>query len=204
MFPVIFSRNKKKAAGPTTLVYDTFTDTDATALASHTIAPTNTPATSWTTTSNKFAINSNRAVGTATAACFAKIDAGVSDCIIYARLAVSENSDHSMGIAARYADDSNSWLFLINPSQNQLQLYELTSTSYTLRASKSMTIDPGTNYDMVVTLSGNSLTVAIGSDSATYSSVVRNTATKCGIYAQRSDNISAADIFDEFRVTELT
>jgi len=99
-----------RSLGGSTLIYDTFTDTNGVLLASHTIAPTNVPGATWSRWpgKNQIAINTDRAQRTA-ANPMNSIDVGVAsyqfDVDLFAvNATVSVNQ-----IWLRFTDLNNGW-----------------------------------------------------------------------------------------------
>lgn len=164
--PVIFRSYSKKAsapAGPVTLIYDTFTDTDGTELTSHTIAPTNTPATSWTKTVVLAdlgipKINSNKVSG---AHGGAVVDVGEADVKITFDWTIG--SDYWSFWTFRY-EDINNWLRIHEEKGSGfIKLYKCVSGTITQVAYVTFTRGAGT-YQVTITLSGNSITYQVGTE----------------------------------------
>lgn len=173
---------------PVTLIEDTFTDTTGVSLDAHTILPTNTPPTSWTEQNGNWEIGSNKARVNANADnSVATCNPGVADCQISALVADtnvgSDTFARSTGIVARYSDTSNYWAITINDVGNKFYIYELNAGSSTARASAAVDIGTGTQYAMVATLSGQTITATLdGANQIQYTSAALNeTATVHGM-----------------------
>jgi hypothetical protein len=183
--------------GPTVLILDQFTDTDATALQSHTIAPTNTPGASWgVENALKWTIQSNRANG-ANGAGSAFADAGQADvtvtCDVY-----PDTSSYD-GIIARYSNSTNFWLLTVRSDLSEFSIYEFsTGNGVVQRATTTVSITAGTKYTLALVVSGTSLSGTInGGHQITYTSSVNQTNTKHGLRGG-----TGAPTFDNFQVTQ--
>jgi hypothetical protein len=198
--------------GATVVIQDSFTDTDGTAIASHVIAPTNTPGHSWVAAAGTWQIQSNKARKTATdtthqvatvdsgdADCtvtthqVATVDSGDADCTVSADCTVQSSSFG--GLALRAVDSTNNWVVQLDQAGGMARLYEDLSVA---RASTSLTLNAGTAYTVQAVLSGSTITVTInGGNSMSYGSATNHqSVTTHGLY---SFNISLD--FDNFKVT---
>jgi hypothetical protein len=186
------------AAGPTTLISDTFTDTNGTALASHTIAPTNTPATSWTVGEGTGTTEGNRA-RIAGAVCSANCDAGIADGTIQATVRRSGTSDNA--VMFRYQDATNYWIADLQAA-GAFKIFERNAGSFTERATAVATFSADTDYVVTVILNGTSIIARVdGANELTHTSTFLQSATKHGIWGARSSgNVE----FDNFSVTNAT
>lgn len=179
--------------GVTTYVEDTFTDTNGTALTSHT-PDTDTVGTGWEAVTNLFDIQSNKATTNSGSDNVAVIDSGQADCTIRVT-ANYDTSNKYPAIMFRVTDADNMW-YAQNTNQLTFEMVERTGGSNTSRASVSKSFSGGVDYDYDVILSGNSITAHIdGGSEITYSSAVRNTVTKHGIRAFQTETV-----FDNFSV----
>ena len=160
------------AAGPVTLIHDEFTGADGTALTSHAIAPTNTPATSWTAVSGTWQIQSNTAQLVSTdpnATKSATVDAGVADAVVSVDMTIPAAGSFAAGIIARSQGAAYWECFYWNLARSQLVLRE---SGGTVRASANVTLT-GTET-MEVTLDGASITIAMGGETINYLSASAN------------------------------
>jgi len=196
----IGSRTGGAAAGPTTLISDTFTDTDTTALASHTIAPTNTPATSWTVDVGAITISSNKAIATEDSR--ASADAGIANGSVSASMQMTNNgSNAAMGVAGRVTDASNLWVARLFDSN--FELYEVNAGVFTLRDIEVFAVVINTDYLVKIVFNGTSITATVdGGTSLTYTSSFSQAATKHGIYMYAAAGNTARA--DNFTVTNAT
>ncbi len=198
-YPVAAVRGKKTGGGPgiVTLILDQFTDTNGTALASHTIAPTNTPATSWTVDVGTFDVTSNE--GRCTAAvgfnAMAVVDAGVTDCTVTSKI----KAGSSGGVLVRYQDATHYWRIgfstFSNPDSFFITEYNAGNTT---RASTTGVgnLSGSTFYTLSIVLLGTSITATLdGGNSITYSSSLFQAATKHGVHGD------SAFTFDDFTIT---
>lgn len=192
--------------GPvTTLVSDTFTDTDGTSLATHTIAPINVPGTAWTLNNFGFAINSNMANPTGgynlAPNAIATVDAGQADVTVTVQVVFNHNNVTDSGIVCRYVDNNNFWIATLNISNGTFSIYERLAGSFVLRVQASLTVTIGTTYTIQMIASGSSLSATVnGGSGLAWSSTDFQTATRHGI--RTADNSSStANTFDNFTIT---
>jgi hypothetical protein len=192
--PVVLS-GAAAEAGPTTLISDTFTDTDATALASHTIAPTNTPATSWSALGGSFTIQSNLASNTTPSGGVtdAVVDAGDADVTITAIVRRSGAAD--CGIIAR-ATDVNNYLLLDLLLAGTVKLYRKEAGSYNELASVAQTFSVDTDYTLKFVVSGTALTGYVDDvEKVTATSSFNQTEDKHGIWVAGGGNTAGINDF---------
>lgn len=188
-----------RSAGPTTLILDQFTDTNGTAIASHTIAPTNVPATSWTAQVGTWQIQTNRAqnIGGAANGHFTS-DAGVANCTISGDVTCPDQStgvNQDTGLVARWSDASNYWRVGINEQDDLFRIVERATASNTSRASTSVTFGIGSTGAISAVFSAQSITATVnGANQITYGSAALNeSATVHGVFG--SVALSACDNF---------
>lgn len=164
------------------LVLDNFTDTNATALSAHSIAPTNTPATSWTNDEGTLEIQSNKARPSAdTGVRSSSVNAAVADCTI--TVVVRRGNLGDGGIKFRQQDSANYWIADFLSSTNTFKLYEKNAGTYTERASTAITFTVNTDYTMQVVLSGNSIIATLnGGDTISFTSSSFASQTKHGLW----------------------
>lgn len=169
------------AAASPTLILDQFTDTNGTALSSHTIAPTNTPATSWTLVAGTWQIQSNKAkVTTASGGQdIAVVDAGMANVTVTVTIVVDAES----GIIANYQDSTHYFLARFTPAATNADLL-INDGGISVLATSSIPIVGGNTYVAKVVTSGDNLKVYVDDVLAIdYTSVGRlfKTATKFGV-----------------------
>lgn len=206
MFPLPIRKTQNiavihAASGPTTLVYDTFTDADSTALESHTISPTNTPSTAWTT--DAFTITGNKAVNESTAVRrTARCNSGKANCTVSAKVAIAGDEGSALtarcsGLIVRYSDADNYWWVCIHNRNNTFYIIERNATTETVQASASVTIADGVEYLISAVLNGTTITATLdGANQISYASAALNsTATVHGLIAYLINNT-----FDDFKV----
>lgn len=195
-----------RRAAVTALILDQFTDADNTLLSSHTIAPTNTPATAWTNALGTWRVVSNTARKTASAGdnqnvCYC--DAGVADVTIEATFAPTQTYDG--GILFNYTDINNYWMYVCSYNGGSVLriIYERAGGSFNTRAQKSGQTQPfNATYTLKVVTSGDAVTAYLdGVIDLTYSVSNRpqKTSTKHGL---RSFGGTASDQtpFDNFTI----
>jgi hypothetical protein len=176
------------AGGPTTLIYDTFTDSDGVHLHDHIIAPTNIPSTSWTDALGTMIISSNKATGVASRAL---VNPGVSDF----RLDCDYLVIHISALFFRWLNVNNRWYLRMDVGATW-KLYEVTGGVETLRASCAIPSNSGT-----ITIQCSASTINIYYNNTlqlSYTSTAQQTNTILGLYSNIIGNT-----FDNFKVTTL-
>lgn len=194
----VIRRQSGGVAAPVTLILDQFTDTDATALESHTIAPTNTPAASWASDSGAMDINGNKARSTTLASGLVqyRANAGVSDCVVSAD--VTPVAADVTGLILRRNSAVNNWVLVVDVDNDLFRLYER-ATTYTLRASIAATITAGSTYAFSATLNGQSIVCTLdGANQISFSSATYQTETNHGLEGDHTGTK-----WDNFKVTTL-
>jgi len=189
-----------------TLLSDTFTDTNGTALASHTmdVGP------GWTALSGTWQINaSNQATETAQAGVeyHCTSDAGQAD--VTAQVDVTTptqgSGNCSCGLYCRGSDQNNGWDVIIERDAGSyfLGIYERVSGTSTLRASTTLSFTVGTTHTIRAVLSGNSITATVdGANTTSYSPASSNQAvTKFGLENYCDGSNYGPALFDNFLVT---
>ena len=176
------------SGGITTLIYDTFTDTDTTVINSHTIAPTNTPSASWSATIALYetppniTIVSNQATiipGAGATGGGSVANAGTANVVITAVVTTFSGAGYGFnGLIGRYNNASSYWAFDCVPGTNTIRILENGSTT---RASASKVIAVNTAYNFTVTMNGNDLTLDVDGTSCNYTSASNNDKTSHGI-----------------------
>lgn len=131
------------------LVYDTFTETSDTALASH--APEkDSEGGGWAVTAGTWTVreaSDDVATGQTTAAGY--IDAGTDNVDITCSFTLAASGD--AGIIYRYQDIDNLMLAFLDNTNNQIHLYKKVSAGWTSLGSTAMTLS-GTTYVLRVTV----------------------------------------------------
>lgn len=190
--------------GASVLILDAFTDTDSTSLDAHTIAPTNTPATSWAliklvTTAGAAAarVTSNQAEVTVNST-GAVVDAGVADCTITADWTPQAAQNNRGRLVFRYSADGSEWFAYMNEPGSKYELYEYDTDTLTQRGTVDFTFVDGTTYAIKVVLSGAGMELFVDAVSKiTFSSALFETETQHGI----GFNTGHSGLFDNFKVT---
>jgi predicted outer membrane repeat protein len=187
------------AAGPTTLILDNFTDANSTALTSHTIAPTNTPATSWSALELTYEIQSNRAQNSGGAIASTYCDSAAADGTITSIVRRSGAVD--CALAFRITDANNYWLADLQAA-GAFKLFNKAAGSYNEIATTAVTFTDATDYTIKVILNGTSIKAYVNdANELTTTSAVRQTETKHGLWKAGA---GGAGIFDDFTVTNAT
>lgn len=201
-FSPTFQPSSQAAAGGI-VVYDTFTDTDATVLSSHT--PEKCPAGStWgggtTTTDDKIYSNELRGLRGSLTGGHCGIETGVADCIITAtvkphsvsggigyfwRLPGIKVRCNTAAYSVSYSDTQSYYLICVNSNLDKFHILEKASgNTWTERASASVTMDASTAYVIKATLSGSTITATLdGANEISYASATSNqTSTIHGVH----------------------
>jgi hypothetical protein len=181
-------------------VLDQFTDANGTALAAHAIGPTNDPATAWAVDEGSFAIQGNKArASTSTAVNSASCNPGVADCTLTCTVRFASGTI-DLGVKFRGIDLDNYWLADLRKTDGTFKIFEKTGGTYTERASVAKVPAANTDYVIQVVLSGNSMVATVdGGSSINFTSAVRNTAVRHGIWASLGSAADNAD-FNDFTV----
>lgn len=181
------------AGGPTTLLSDTFTDANGTALAAHVmdVGP------GWTAVNGTATIQNNKAQA-ATGNAHYTSDSGKSDVTVAGVLNLPAGAGANDGLVARGSDGNNYWRLTINAGASMFKLTEVVAGALADRASTSVTVTTGTDYTLSLQCSGQTMTGTLnGGNSISYGSAASNqTVTKHGI---RSPD--AGTTTDNFLVT---
>lgn len=174
-------------AGPQTYIFDTFTESANTVLPSHS-PDIDVGGGGWSSLAGSFQVIASTDVlypPSAGAKPFAAvIDATKADCTITMDCH-NISATRSLEVTIRAVDIDNQWRILVSPASNTVAIYERTSGTNTLRASAAITW--ADDYTMKVVLSGTTITVTHnGATTVSYSSAVRQTATKHGVGANNT------------------
>ena len=159
----------------TSLIQDTFNDTEGTALAAHVIAPVNTPSTSWTVHAGTWIISGNQVKKTAAANTYqsASVNAGIANADVSAVV-----YEQNTGIVARLTDDNNYWMLLVTDTSG-IYIFEKTGGTFTPRAVTAATVSFPVTARFVV--NGTTLTGYVNDKIVTFTSSVRQSATRHGL-----------------------
>src|SRR6266446_9917275 len=176
----------------TTLIFDTFTDTNGTNLTAHT-ADTN-QGTGWLADTGTITVQSNQA-NCGSGFPYYAIDAGQANVTITAL--VTPTGTAAAGVSGRVSNATNSWDIDIDAvSGGHLFIYEQVSGTFTVRASTTAAISSGTQYTVQAVFSGNNVTATVnGGNQIAYGAANSNqTVTKHGI------NLAGSWNADNFKV----
>lgn len=189
-----------------TLLSDTFTDTNGTALASHTM----TVGSGWTADSGSYQVQSNQAAAQTTGGVhnIASADAGQADATATLNVVVPGSNFFSAGLSCRVTNGTNLWEVRLQSdsagANTRVNITEHNAGTQTERVSTTIAFS-GT-VALQVVLSGSTITAYInGVLQATYASASFNqTATRFGIYNYRDSNGANSYVqvpMDDFLVT---
>ncbi len=153
----------------------------------------------WTTLSGSYGCGHDGTSGRDVAFCHSQgsitLDCGATD---HAGSAVMVNRNDQAGIIVRAADDSNYYLFNVQPDGTS-QLYKKVSGSFTQLASGSGTVVAGDTIFLQVV--GSALTAQVnGGTVATATDSDLTTGTFCGLRSGGSDAV----FYDDFAITDLS
>lgn len=148
---LLLGTKSSTGSSPSYLLLDYFTDSNSTAIGSHTmdIGP------GWS--SSSFEIQSNKLVATtADAVCLA--DAGASNGTMEAVISLPAGG-YDVGILFNGADVNNFWLCQLFSSYEGIRLYSKIGGSYVERQLTSITIDNSTTYTLGVVVNGDDIDI---------------------------------------------
>lgn len=189
------------AGGVKTLILDNFTDSDATAIAAHTIAPTNTPATSWVVDVGTWSISSNKVASNGTGGSRAYCNPNVATATLHASITVLDVGA-AQGIMFRRQDSSNYWVcHWIGGGTNELRITKVIASSGTNVKVKSKALTGGQTYAWKVMIEGSTVKFYVDGVlelSATGQTELQ-TQTRHGMHAG-----SSTCAFDNYTVTDET
>ena len=194
----IKSKTNQGGGGGEPIFLDTFTDTNGTALASHTPDVGG----AWTDVTPGWEIQGNKAQST-TNLSISTMDAGESD-VLLESIIQSDTPEASVGFILRYTNDSNYWFTLlriqaIDPDDKLIRLFERNAGSNTVRASAAVTTAINTDYKTVFICDDETITGYVDDvNKITYGSATLNkTAT---VYGLRKSDTAYTDSHDNFAV----
>lgn len=193
-----------------TLLYDTFTDSDGVALPSHTIAPTNTLGATWayySAGSPQFLISSNKAYrgsgGGRNDICY--VDALRADCTIECDMRLASGGGKvviELALRCSGLDAGLSLYFYYGSATNNVSLYRMdTIASY---GDISYSLSYNTTYAVKVILSGSSVAWYMNNSLVyTWTSVTYNqSATKFGFTQWGADTVpNPYATWDNFKIS---
>lgn len=169
------------------LLRDTFTGTNGTALASHTMDA----GAGWTVHGGTWTIQSNHLqYGGGGSFQNASADAGAADCTVSAELV----ADGYVGVLLRYTDEANYWWLSRRIFGDNTALFEVVAGVSTSRAAGAT---PSGLYTITCVLAGASITADLGGLHLSYGSAATGlSATRFGFRC-----FTGAQLFDNFTVT---
>jgi hypothetical protein len=175
------------------LIRDYFTDADTTAIASHTIAPVNIPAASWTAVNGAGTttaiINSNTCVKTATNNDHGVVvlDHGITTYRLQVDIVPDSLAVNPGGLAARYVDGNNFVGLRIRPDTSKIELYKRVSGTFTLLDDDPASFSVGVAYTLTLDVSPTVLTGYLnGVALVTANDTTNASSTKSGLWMYRT------------------
>ncbi len=129
------------------------------------------------------------------------IDSGLSDAIVEADWTPAVGADNRNSIIFRYTTDGNHWALRVREPNGDIVIEEVTADAGYDRASAAFTWTEGQTYRLKVVINGDSIKGYVdGVQKVSYTSSVRETATKHGLARHTGADASR---FDNFRVRGL-
>lgn len=184
------------------LVYDTYTDANGTAIASHT--PDVRPGSNaWEALVGTWQIQSNRGKLTASGGGgqnTAAIDAGVANVTAQVDLVTDAGGGTDSGLIVNVGDANNYWLMAVG-ADGAITLYQRVAGAFTARDNDTYTYVAGNTYVLKIVTAGDTISGYVDNVlKVTYTTAGRalKTNTKAGIRTFQTDTGS---LFDNFRVT---
>lgn len=183
-------------SGPSTLIFDQFTDPDLTLLTAHTIAPINVPLTSWSFSGgSSWRILGNQAQCNVVGAGGRTCTCNAGDADITASLIINRNASTEPGVVVRFLDDSNHWWCRHNSAANRVEVQERNAGANVLRASAAL-VKAGV-YTISVQTAAQTIAATVDAVTATYASAsFLETETRHGMRVGATAN----NTMDDFRV----
>lgn len=136
---------------------------------------------SWTRVRGQFNDSSGKAVAAnGSADTLYHTDPGASNRVTTGTINLG-GRNYGLGFAARYVDSNNFWLVYVGASG--ITLYECNAGSFMARASNNHALSNTTDYELVVTCNGTSISASIDGVTIGYTSSFNLTATKAGIFS---------------------
>ena len=153
------------ASGPTTLLSDTFTDTNGVSLDAHMMDV----GAGWTLVAAAVVeVQSNRAEVQNSNEGIAHADAGQADVTMTATINLGTSG--TTGLSARLLNQQNYWLIGISTS-NAFSIFERSGGTYTSRASSAPSISAGVDYAMSAVTLGSTISATLdGGNDINYAS----------------------------------
>jgi len=173
------------------LVYDKFTDDDATALTSHT-PEKDAEAGGWAVGESAYIITSNKVVApTAAGRQYAYIDSG------QAAVLVSGSVIAPSGLIARLSDATHClFLCVLAGATDELRIYK-DDAAFTSLAGTAHDYTNGVEYNVTFDCDGNDLVGTENGTSVSITNTFNNTQTSCGLWNNSPDG---SQIHDDFTV----
>lgn len=171
---------------------DHFTDSNSTALGSHTmdIGP------GWSVSNGTWQITSNKAVKTDRDGNYDFAFADATAANITLTVDIVFGSSTRAGAVVRYTDTSNYWMVLAIQLTQGMALYEVNAGSLVLRASSSATLGAATAYTLTITARVQTISVTLSDGSMSYGSAsFQQSAKKHAMMSW-----SSGPTFDNFQV----
>ena len=153
--------------------------------------------TGWTEHTGNMDIQSNRA-NLVTGASKCTVETGLSDVFINCVLNATVPAD-TVGLMCRYSDVDNYWLVYLqeHAALEKFRLYEVNAGITTLRASVTIGLSSGVDYQVRVALNGTSITCHIADEEViSYTSSFNQTETRHGLYCDADVTVR----FNDFAV----
>jgi len=202
--------DRRNASGAVLKIHDTFTDTNGTAIASHTIAPVNIPAASWSNWVGAWDIQGNKAnPATLTInVASATLQSGLANVQIDANITIGQTtSANNLGqIVLRYSDANNWWAIALGilSSAAVFTITKVVAGTGTGLASGVISISNNTTYSLSVTARGSVVTAIFnGVTTITATDAHNATATIHGMRVVEGATITNNTRIDDYKIYAL-
>jgi len=177
------------------MIRDNFTDTNGVSLDAHVMDV----GSGWVEYAGTWQVSNNKAEMTTVGGGRVAADSGKTDVTITAEVHIGQaGSTLAPGLVGRLADANNFWAVILNQSDLQLQLWEVTGGSGSLRDSAGYYYLPNTTYQLELVLDGTAISATDGNVSVSYSSAAHQSNTKHGLQNNQGSPITNRNTWDNF------
>jgi hypothetical protein len=181
----------------TALLYDTFTDTNGTSLASHTMDV----GAGWTIHSGTWTVQSNHAESAKTDGILCTAAGGASNGTLTCDVMPTDNASNAFlaGLVFRYTDTSNFWLVHLDSRLDVVTVFRNLAGSFTSQGTSTPTMTSGVAYAVSVVLNGTSIGVTInGGNAINVTSSSHQSATRYGMRCGLTSGPATVGQWDNF------
>lgn len=196
-----------RSSRPLLYLQDLFTDTNSTAISSHTANLASFGGWSQTNVNSYYIQNNTLQPNRQTDGDLATIDSGVSDFSISATI-VPSNSGTTRGIPGivfRYFNSTNFWYAEVDSYQNTVKIYEVNGGSFNMRVEYNTTVTSDVALSLRVDCIGPNIVLYLnGTEIVTYVSTFNQYMTKVGMRVGISGSPATRVSWDNFQVAPFT